>query len=561
MSDIGYQNLREIGREFGVEIHRPGGSQLHFLVQSPAHLMRLCSRLRDEDCFLVSMIANDERELEDDCFKLYYIFSHPVEHVFLAVEYGLQPGRESYPSIFPIYAAVEPFEREISDLLGLQPEQQEPRVIPRSYLHSCYPDGLYPLRRDWSQAAMQRFMKDAALEMTLPPALERLRQSPPGELFLPVGPVYDGATEPGNYTFRISGEIVEGLDLLLGYAHKGIERLYQRNYDLGTGWKLAERVSGDASFAHSVAYSEAVEGMTGAVLPENAFVLRAMLLELERITNHIGNCMELVQILSLDIFSARLSVLHERMLQLCESLTGSRFLRGVNCPGGVTLPAPIETGRVREALREIGERFFVLAHTLVERADFRERTIGIGVLPRVTAMQLGVTGLTARASGVLRDFRIQHPSGAYNTTAAQMLLGEPPLETLTVTREMIGDVFSRFLQRVLEVRVSLRLVEYFLDGWSGGRQAAFRVSVFPARVPNFDWGLGYAEGWRGDIVYWVMKDKFERIYRCKVRDPSTLNWPGLRAAVASERQGVETALVDFPLIQRSFHLSCAGNDL
>jgi Ni,Fe-hydrogenase III large subunit/Ni,Fe-hydrogenase III component G len=561
MSEISYQALRKIGQQFGVQIHRPGNTQLHYLVQSSESLMEFCQRLHDENCFLVTVVANDERELEDDCFKLYYIFSHPTENVFLVIEFSLQPGRETYPSIYPIYPAVEPFEREMADLLGLLPEQKEPRIIPQSLLHSCYPAGLYPLRRDCTQASLRRLIAGSNIEKSSPPSIEGKRRAPAGELYMPVGPVHAGVIEPGNFTFRISGEVIEGMDVLLGYKHRGVERLYQRNYGLCTGWKLAEQVAGDSSFSHSVAYSKAVEVMSSAVLPQEAHLLRGLLLEIERMVNHIGDCAALVQDLALSVPAAAMSVLRERMIQLCGSLTGSRYLRGVNQPGGIVLPGPLDILKIRLEIQEISGRFLNLAYTLAERWDFRERTIGTGVLPRETVLLLGVTGLAARASGVQRDYRILHPFGLYATPEVQALLMKPAMDSIPIPWEASGDVFSRFMQRVTEVKISEQLVALFLNCWTGGNQNQFFVQVLPERMANFEWGMGYVEGWRGDIVYWVMKDKFERIYRCKVRDPSTLNWPGLKAAIASEPRGADTALVDFPVINKSFNLSYAGNDL
>jgi len=201
MSETGYHHLREIGREFGVEIHRPGAHQLHFMVQSPAQLFGLCSRLRAENCYLVSVIANDERELEDDCFKIYYFFSHPVDNVFVAVEYNLPPGREIYPSIHAIYPSVETFEREIADLLGLLPEQKEPRVFPQAYLHGCYPVELSPLRRDRSQEVFERLLRSGIPGGgPLPGDVAAMRDFFLGELIVPVGPIHAGVIEPVGIT-------------------------------------------------------------------------------------------------------------------------------------------------------------------------------------------------------------------------------------------------------------------------------------------------------------------------------------------------------------------------
>jgi Ni,Fe-hydrogenase III large subunit len=185
----------------------------------------------------------------------------------------------------------------------------------------------------------------------------------------------------------------------------------------------------------------------------------------------------------------------------------------------------------------------------------------------VTALEIGMTGLAARASGVERDFRLHHPSGIYadqQTRAVMMDQSQSSGLPLVMHLPMTGDVFSRFLIRVREVNCSAHLIEHFLGFWLSTSQHEFMKQIDFRRIPNFEYGLGYAEGWRGDVVYWVMKDKFERIYRCKVRDSSTLNWPGLKAAIEPHEfngQWFETTVVDFPIVNKSFNLSYSGNDL
>ena len=562
MSIESYEQFLDLGRAFGVEIHRPGRSQLHFLVESAPKLMQFCSRLREESCWLIMLVTNDERELEDNCFKQYYFFTHSELNVFIVIELALSPGLETYPSILPIFPSVAPFEREIADLFGLRPDKSEDQLVYQTYLHSCYPQRLFPLRRDWDRGELQRLSSNFEQESN--PFFPSLaKQKGEGELDLPVGPIHAGVIEPGKFTFRTSGEIIERLEYQLGYTHKGIEHLFQREYDLENGWRLAEKVVGDSSFSHSLAYCKAVEVLSSVVVPPQALLLRAIFLEMERITNHLADCAGLVHDIAFEIISSELSVLREEMMQLNGRLTGSRFLRGVNRPGGVVLGHSFDGKIIRPIIRRITERFLSIAQTLVEHSGFRDRTSGVGVLSRETALHFGVTGLAARASGVRRDFRIQHPFGPYSDSDVQDLLqgqaeGGLPI---SISVEMNGDVFSRFIQRVIEVWTSYCLIEYFLDKWENCPPEELLSPLRFSEQGNFEWGLGYVEGWRGDVVYWVMKDKFNRIYRCKVRDPSTLNWPGLAAAVMPKSFKRETALADFPIINKSFSLSYSGNDL
>jgi Ni,Fe-hydrogenase III large subunit/Ni,Fe-hydrogenase III component G len=568
MPEEAYQFLRQLGRGFGQEIHRPGKSQLHFLVVEPEILMQLSQRLQDIGCYLVSMVANDERELEENCFKLYYLFSHPEENVFFIVEYDIRGQKTDYPSIYSIFPAVDPFEKEIVDLFGLHARRANSHpVITQGYLHACYPEGLFPLRRNQSLQSIREKVEAAQKINTKVASNGPTLHLSSGEVCLPVGPVHAGVIEPGQFLFRVSGEWIEDFEIHLGYTHKGIERLFQSSFTIQNAHYLAERVSGDSAFVHSLAYCKAVEVLAQSKISSEAKLLRALFLEVERIANHIGDCGELAHDIALEMVASELAVLREEVLRLNESLTGSRFLKGVNRPGGVTLLNSLKKDNVLSVTRRVSSRFLQLAQLLVENSDFRGRTTGVGVLTKEDALKLGVTGLIARASGIRRDFRLQHPFGPYADPQNQHLIRGYPDEThmpVTISPIMQGDVFSRFLQRVFEVDLAHLLIENFMQEWPELPQLEFVSQINFASIPTFEFGIGYAEGWRGDVVYWLMKDRFDRIYRCKVRDPSTLNWPGLKEAVETTRIAQlqeQTSVADFPVINKSFNLSYSGNDL
>jgi Ni,Fe-hydrogenase III large subunit len=514
---------------------------------------------------LVTALANDENELEDQCFKLYYLFSHPGDDLFLIIETLLERGSSEYASIYSIYPAIAPFEQEITDFFGLYPKEHSERASRHQYLHECYPTDFYPLRRDKTLEDIHKSLEG----YRSPPVNSQGDEQPPpeGEVYLPIGPIHAGVIEPGHFLFRIGSEVIEGVSIRLGYTHKGIERLFQTNYTLQDGWRLAEQVSGDSSFAHSMAYCQAVEVLAGTAISTEATLLRGLFLELERMANHIGDGAALAHDMALDVVASELAVLREEVMMMNGRLAGNRFLRGLNRPGGVLLPNPLNTLDIQSVVSRVSTHVLEMSCLLIERNDFRERTINIGVLPSSTAEKIGVTGLIARASGVERDFRVQHPFGPFASEQVSTLIQDHAQDSRLLPvmhRPMTGDVFSRFLMRIQEISLSSQLIEKFLEACSPSQACDFRRPINLSKIPNFEFGLGYVEGWRGDIVYWVMKDKFERIYRCKVRDPSTLNWPGLKSAVEPQKvneEWVETMLADFPIINKSFNLSYSGNDL
>ncbi len=204
---------------------------------------------------------------------------------------------------------------------------------------------------------------------------------------------------------------------------------------------------------------------------------------------------------------------------------------------------------------------------MVEWSGFRNRSIGFGSLHDDLARECGATGFVERAAGRREhDFRLNHPYGLYRRAEKYRELLAEKIRSEELSLD--GDVFARVRLRIEEAKVSAALAGQMLDDWPALPEGQLWQPIDDKlrQAPNFVAGLGYAEGWRGGIVYWVMKDKFERIYRCKVCDPSILNWPALRAAVIPHRtpgsdEPAQTLLADFPLVNKSFNLSYSANDL
>ena len=561
--------------EAGSMLQPPAPNQLYARVDDPASLLALAAHLRAAQCFLVTVVANDERELEDGWFKIYYLFSCADVDLFMLVEHRLAHASERYPSLYAVFPAVDPFEREMVDLFGLRPEGERSAQVPSGgWLHAAYPPALHPLRRDRTTA----YLKQQVQAYNVKPARSRPVPAnaplPAGFMRLVAGPIHAGIIEPGRFVFRTAGEVIDDLELELGYTHRGIERLFQARMTLANGWQLAEQVSGDTSFGHSLGYCLAAEALAGVEVSQPAQVLRGLCLELERLHNHVGDTAQLAHDVAQELLASELAVVREQLLRLNAALCGHRYLRGVNRPGGVVLPAPFDAVSTGVVVQRCVRRYADLADALAANGAFRERTKAVGWLSRPEALALGVTGLPARAAGLARDFRYLHPNGIYRAGWIQAGLqaataGVAPDDRVEARQ---GDVFARFWQRKLEVDASAQLVGTLLDHWladeplrgaDGGPVDLLRPVRFdPAR--NFTFALGYCEGWRGDIVYWLMQDKLGRIFRCKVRDPSLLNWPALRQSLLprlKDGRRHETILADFPVVNKSFNLSYAGHDL
>jgi Ni,Fe-hydrogenase III large subunit len=365
----------------------------------------------------------------------------------------------------------------------------------------------------------------------------------PGVYEIPVGPVHAGIIEPGHFRFSAVGETIIDLKQRLYFTHKGAEKLFEGSSP-ADGVRLAERISGDSTVGHALAFCQAVESAAGVTIPARASHIRAVLLELERLYNHIADFGMIASDTGFAVAHAHCFRIRERLLRLNRALTGNRLLRGAVVPGGVACDLPpgqaVASGAVNlaaevdAAVRDFLEVVDIcLSHSLV-----LDRMQGTGVLAPTIARDHAVRGFVARASGLDVDARRDHPV--------------PPYDRLTFTVPVLdsGDVRARALIRVEEVKASAMLIRQAADAAAGG-PLALPVPALPAFVPAF----AIVEGWRGAIVHWVMGDGGGRLRRVKVVDPSFLNWPALSRAV------IDNIVPDFPLCNKSFNLSYSGNDL
>jgi Ni,Fe-hydrogenase III large subunit len=352
-----------------------------------------------------------------------------------------------------------------------------------------------------------------------------------------VGPVHAGTIEPGHFRFTASGETVVRLEERLGYTHKGIEGLMS-GADLDRAARLAGRVSGDSTVAYAYAFSKAVEAALELSIPDRAVWLRALLAELERVANHIGDIGAICNDASFALMHAHCGVLRETVLRAASSAFGHRLMRDVIVPGGVARDLDHEgTEIIRTTLGNIRRRFPALVELYDNTASLQDRTFGAGVLKPVLASQYAAGGFVGRASGRAFD--------------ARRNLAYPPYDSLRFDVPVLneGDVNARVWIRIREVEQSLSLIDQILRRLPKGPSRTTAKHSGGTRE-----GIAVVEGFRGDVLAWLrLRDG--RIERCHLRDPSWFQWPLLEAAIE------DNIVADFPLCNKSFNCSYSGQDI
>jgi Ni,Fe-hydrogenase III large subunit/Ni,Fe-hydrogenase III component G len=490
------------------------GHQAHQI--TAGELAAEAARLFGEGYRLAAVAAHDDSR----ALRVVYVFCAGPPDRRAELEVRLNPARPAVPSLAHLSFPASRFEREMRDLFGIIPEGHPfPR---RLVLHQHWPDGWHPMRHD---AGPPPPMQAGAGPFPF------VKVNGPGVYEIPVGPVHAGLIEPGHFRFSVVGETILKMKARLWFLHRGVERLFQ-GQDIHAAVRLAECVSGDSAIAHNLAYCLAVEDACQIPVPPEAARLRALLLELERLYNHVADIGALCNDVGFGLAQARALTLREKLLRLNAEVTGHRLLRGAIRPGHTAvrrLPAPAE-------LTEISRRFDELTGLATSNTVVMDRFKGTAVLTAEDAAGIGTLGVVARASGIALDARIAHPFTDLGS-------GYRP------ARQPGGDVLARFTIRVEEARTSLTLIT----------ELAGQATALSAKAPHVPHragaGLGIVEGWRGSTVHRVEVDPSGTVTRCKIVDPSFLNWPALSVALA------DTIVPDFPLANKSFNLSYAGNDL
>jgi Ni,Fe-hydrogenase III large subunit/Ni,Fe-hydrogenase III component G len=482
-----------------------------------------CQQVSDKGGRLVALWASDESDLVESS----------AVHAALTVASGLlvitlKLVDARFPDLSALFPAANRMQRAVHDLLGLSAQNAEDT---RKWLrHASWPEDEFPLRK---RASISTLAAGAA-----PDAYPFVKVEGEGVHEIPVGPVHAGTIEPGHFRFSIVGEGILRLEERLGYKHKGIEKRFEQ-MDLRAGAKLAGRISGDSTVANAWAYAMAVEGATVTQPPARALWLRALMLERERLGQHLWDLGFLGNDAGFAWGLAQFSCLREDVLRANAKWFGHRFMMDAIVPGGVARDIGADAlVAMRTEAAAVGEAVSTLRNIYDEHSGLQDRFIGAGIVKPALAERMGLTGLAGRASAVAWDLRVQFPPRPYDELDVKM------------ATESAGDVAARVAVRFDEIFESLRLISLILDRLPDGPVVSdVGTAQEGAR------GIGWVEGWRGEVLIALECGPDNSIRRLHPHDPSWQNWPLLERAVLGN------IVPDFPLINKSFNLSYSGHDL
>jgi Ni,Fe-hydrogenase III large subunit len=423
------------------------------------------------------------------------------------------PRGASYPSLTARFAAVQMAERELWEQTGLMPEGHP---------------WLKPVRFEGER--QQRMDEYPFFAMRGHDVHE-----------VGVGPIHASVIEPGHFRFMCHGERVAHLEIQLGYQHRGVEAMLLQRPPLALGTTI-ESIAGDSSIAYAWGYCAAVEALAGVQLRPAVELVRGVALELERIAMHLVALTGLATDIAFLQGGATYGRLRTAIINATQRVCGNRFGRGWLRPGGVR--HALDEGLRRDLLQTLaafGRDFAEVNELMLAARSVRSRFQGTGTVSTKAALEIGLVGLAARASGVPVDARRDLPGRLY---------AEHPIDMLT---ESSGDCWARLRLRMREIEASLR--------WLGRALAAPELDLGNATLercaPLYPDTLCVTvrEGFRGPVVQALETGLDGQLLHYKVQDPSLFNWSALAQAVR------ENEISDFPICNKSFDLSYCGNDL
>ncbi len=430
---------------------------------------------------------------------------------------------DDYPALTPVCTQAHLFEREIAEQWGVRPEGH-PWLKPVRF-HRSYREG----HDAWGRSA----------ETPIQPGVTDFFKMTGDEVHeVAVGPVHAGIIEPGHFRFQCHGEHVYHLEISLGYQHRGVERALVGGPNKRT-IPCLETLAGDTTIGHALAYCEAVEALAGCQVPARAQALRAIVLELERLANHTGDLGALANDIGYLPTASYCGRIRGDFLNLTALICGNRFGRGLIRPGGVLFD--LDDARQKQLEKRLADAHKDVTNAvelLWDTSSVRARFENAGPVSCEMAVELGLVGVVARASGLGHDVRSQFPSGIYR------------FAQIPVSSYHTGSVFARAYVRWMEIQ---RSVAFIFDQLKALPDGSVRSEIGALAADSAVVTL--IEGWRGEICHTILTDARGRFAHYKIVDPSFHNWMGLALALRNQQ------ISDFPLCNKSFNLSYCGHDL
>ncbi|MGZ4919323.1 MAG: hydrogenase large subunit [Halobacteriota archaeon] len=458
-------------------------------------------------------------DLGVDGFDLYYLFAfdgdRTTTHVIVKVRLPREePAVASMATLTPQASWAE---RELMEMLGIKfVGHPDPR-------HLWLPHE-WPARPEAGNTDNEAIMRPQGAVANL----------------LPIGPYHPATLDSNLFRIEVDGEQVKGIDIKIGYNHRGIVKLFEGR-DYYKGIFLAERICGICNCAHTTTYCTAVEEMANVETPLRARYIRMLMVELERIQNHflwLGLFCNIVGFTTGFMLSWRA---RETVQDAMELVSGQRITHAMNTIGGVRKDVPNETAsKILASLRDVRQKAHHLEGILLENPIIRDRTVSIGTLDPQAARTLGALGPTIRGSGCRIDVRLNDPYLAYNDVDWHIVTNDG------------CDAYARMVVRIEEMFVSLDICEQALTHLPDVSGELAAKGFIIERSP----GTAHVEAPRGEVLYLVVADDYAQNMpqAVRIRTPTYHNLPLLNTLLVGSEVG------DVPVILSSIDPCLACTD-
>lgn len=492
------------------------------LTVTPSALPDLAAHLQAEGAILAGIIAEQTR----DGYRLQYPFAVVGAGRWLVPEVNVGPVQE-IPSVSSVVFAADWYEREIEDLFELRFTGHP--LLGDFVLHDeLWQEGAAPMRKEFD--AMQPFARTSN-PYYQPPQIVNA----PGAFTMPVGPIYGGITESAQFFLETVGEEVIFTRPRFFYKYRGIEKIVEGR----AGQDLilfAERLNGQAAFAHALACAQALETLTQTTIPSRARRLRVLWAEVERLRSHAATVAGICKSTGLSVPTNLAYSVVEGLLRLAGEYAGHRYLFGLMRPGGLTRDlSNSDAAGLAARARQLAAQLQALGEALSFDSSFLDRLEEVGVIESAEAQRYGLVGPVARASSSGHDLRISLPYADYEVCRP------------SVPREKEGDGYARFRIFLAEAVEAARLVQFAAGALPPGSVASEWTATCGA-------ALGWTEAPAGATCHFVRLDAQGRTLRYRIMPPSFANWHAFQLAVEN------FAFQDFPITLASVGLSIAEAD-
>ncbi|MGD9498629.1 MAG: NADH-quinone oxidoreductase subunit C, partial [Armatimonadota bacterium] len=493
------QIVERMGTRIGdglLESHSRGNNRLYLTID-PGAVVDAADELFNAMGARYVISAGTDQRADHGAFLVSHFFSFDADDIYVAVHARVPESVARIDSITPTVPGAGWAERELRDVIGVEPVgHPDPR---RLVLADDWPDGVYPLRCDFSTA--DRPAPAQGVQMPL-------KEIPEGAVMVPVGPYFPTQHEPESFAVFVDGEVVVGSDYRGFYNHRGIEKLGCSDLTYNQIPFVAERICGICGFVHSCAYCMAVEEAAGIEVPRRARYIRTIFLELERLHSHLLWTGVAGHIVGFDTLFMQTWRMREPLMWLCERLTGNRKTYGMNLVGGVRRDIPNEAhADIEKVLAEIEREWSVLVDAVPGDRTLMARLRDVGYLSHEEARAVCALGPTARGSGHAIDVRVDHPYAAYDELEVHKVV------------EQGCDTLARTLVRLAETPIAIGIIRQALAQMPEGPIRAEIEEEIPAGLE----GIAAVEAPRGESFHWELTGENNRPARWRVRAPTYAN--------------------------------------